>query len=212
MCIFFEKSDLWGSRYSIFRFLGGVWDSPFPENSAFRDFFELDVSKILGGRNFFLSKFSFLTHELKKKFIQKKNPTDQNFRNPDFPDFQIFMKNPRFSTKFGSRWRFFVISRKSGFWIFWWVENFFRKNFFVVLIFTTKNFFQKKFSTPPKYSKTRFSSKIWKSQNSNWGEQKGAKSLILPHFGHENAVSRQVLVPQGKKNTHIPLVLPREVV
>ena len=69
---FFWK--IWHLRLEIqdFSVSRGVWDSPFPENSAFRDFFELDVSKILGGRKYFLSKFSFLTHEFKKKNYSKK--------------------------------------------------------------------------------------------------------------------------------------------
>ena len=114
--------------------------------------------------------------------IQKTNPTDQKFRNPDFPDFQIFGKNHRFSTKFRSRWRFFVISRKSGFWIFSWVENFFRQNFFVVLIFTTKKFFQKKISPPPKISENSIFEQNLKISEFELGEQKGAKSIDLPHF------------------------------
>ena len=43
--------------------------------------------------------------------------------------------------------RFSDFARKSSFGIFWGVENFFWKIFFVVKISTTKKFFRKKFST-----------------------------------------------------------------
>ena len=94
-------------------------------------------------------------------------------------DFSWFHENPDFEYFGGSK----IFSEK----------NFCSTNFYY------KKFFSEKIFDPPKYSKTRFSSKIWKYQNSNWWSKREQNPWFYLIFEHENAVSRQVFVPHGKK-------------
>ena len=161
--------------------------------------------------NFFLVKISTT-----RKIFLPKNLTLQNIRKIDFHGFSKieFWTNhiPTARPLPFMIIKIFEISRKSVFRIFWVVQFFGRKNFLVVLIFSTKFFFQKKNPTTQHFSLSDFPKItvfVDRVLDYRFSKQKVGQNA---NFGLQNAVSRD---SDRRFDIFYPLfhlVFPREVV
>ena len=108
--------------------------------------------------------------------------------------------------------RIFVKSWKSDFRKFWGVGIFFWKIFFVVLIFTTTFFFQKKIPAPQNIRKLDFESKNWIWRISPMTSWYPNITGSVPIFRLKNGLWRHFRDRCRRKNTHFSFLLPREVI